>query len=181
MAPKTTSETGSDRSRARGFTLFEILIVLAIIALFTSFFLLRFDDGAAEEALSEASAELKGAALKAKRRAYAFRRNQYIVFSKSGFVLTERPPVADSFGAPPPPEREGSRVYREAFRLPSGVATELYPAGATKPVNAPLVVWSFRASGLNDPFTVRFVHDRSYARLQFNVLTATANEEMVVE
>ena len=47
------------KSRSRGFTLFELLITLAIIALFSGFFVLRFDDGATEDALTKAATDLK--------------------------------------------------------------------------------------------------------------------------
>ena len=181
-APTTTSGTGSDPNRWRAFTLFEVLIVLAIIALFTGFFMLRFGDGATEESLTKAATDLKGAALKAKRRAYAFRRDQFIVFSPGGFTLTERAPVAEEFAGPPSDESAGGRIYNENFPLPGGVAMDLFPPGATKPVRSPGVVWIFRASGLSDPFGVTFTNDRSFARLRFNVLTALPDvEEIVVE
>ena len=60
--------------------------------------MLRFDDGGAEELLGRASTDLRAAALKAKKRAFTFRRDQYLVFSRSGFLLTERPPRTDGFG-----------------------------------------------------------------------------------
>jgi len=177
-----TSATGEDRrSGSRGFTLFEILIVLAIIALFSGFFLLRFDDGATEEALTKATTDMKAAALKAKKRAYAFRRNQYIVFSKNGFVLTESPPVSEDLAAYSGEEKSGGS-YREAFRLPAGLKMELLPPGAKQWTKRPEeVFWTFRSSGLSDPLAVRFSIDRSYTRLEFNVLTALAEEETFIE
>ena len=180
--PKMTSATGKGRRpESGGFTLFEILIVLAIIALFSGFFLLRFDDGASEEALTRASTDMRGAALKAKKRAYAFRRDQYIVFSKGGFVLTESPPVSEGIAPASGTEKAGGN-YNEPFRLPPGLTMELLPPGAkqwTKKVEE--VFWTFRSSGLSDPLSVRFSQDRSYTRLEFNVLTALAEEETFIE
>ncbi len=178
----TTSATGEGARpcRAGGFTLFEILVVLAIIALFTSFFLLRFDDGAAEEALSRASTDLRRAALKAKKRAYAFRRDQYIVFSPKGFVLTERPPAAASYHGPPE-GFAGDRIYHEDFSIPGELTMELRPAGAEKWTRQPGAFWTFRSSGLSDPISVRFSTGRSYTTLSFNVLTALAEEETFIE
>jgi prepilin-type N-terminal cleavage/methylation domain-containing protein len=175
-----TSATG-DRHQPRGFTLFELLIVLAIIALFTGFFLLRFDDGATEEALTNATTDLKTAAFKAKKRAYAFRRDQYIIFSPGGFLLTERPPGLDGI-APLSAEAEGAApAYSEPFRLPGGVIMDLRPPGATKWTREPGIYWTFRSSGLNDPLAVRFSMGRSYSRLEFNVLTGLPEEEMFIE
>lgn len=179
----TTSATGERGRPCRtgGFTLFEVLIVLAIIALFTSFFLLRFDDGAAEEALSQASTDLRGAALKAKKRAYTFRRDQYIVFSPKGFVLTERPPVEGGLSSPPPDGDAAGRIYHESFQLPDGLTMELRPPGAEKWTRQPGTYWTFRSSGLSDPISVRFSTGRSYTSLSFNVLTALAEEETFIE
>ncbi len=174
-----TSATG-EWNGARGFTLFELLIVLAIIALFSGFFLLRFDDGATEEALTAATNDLKSAAFKAKKRAYTFRRDQYIVFAPGGYLLTERPPTLS--GDAPLAGGEGSAsAYAEPFRLPGGVVMELRPPGAGKWTREPGIWWTFRSSGLNDPLAVRFSMGRSYSRLEFNVLTGLPEEEMFLE
>jgi prepilin-type N-terminal cleavage/methylation domain-containing protein len=174
-----TSATG-ERRGVGGFTLFELLIVLAIIALFTGFFLLRFDDGATEEALTNATTDLKTAAFKAKKRAYAFRRDQFIVFSPGGFLLTERPPALDGIAALPA-GGGGASAYSESFSLPAGVVMDLRPPGEGKWTREPGIVWTFRASGLNDPLAVRFGMGRSYSRLEFNVLTGLPEEEMFLE
>jgi len=168
------------KSRSRGFTLFELLITLAIIALFSGFFLLRFDDGATEEALTKAATDLKSAALKAKKRSYAYRRNQYIVFSRGGFTLTERPPAGEEDGFSTPARATAAGPV-ENYRLPAGVLMELLPPGEGKWTREPGYVWTFRSSGLSDPVSVRFTMERSYTRLSFNVLTGLAEEESIIE
>jgi prepilin-type N-terminal cleavage/methylation domain-containing protein len=168
------------KSRSRGFTLFELLITLAIIALFSGFFLLRFDDGATEESLTEAATDLKSAALKAKKRSYAYRRNQYIVFSRGGFTLTERPPGGDDDGFTSPSATTAA-TRPENYRLPAGVIMELLPPGEGKWTREPGYLWTFRSSGLSDPLSVRFTMERSYTRLSFNVLTGLAEEESIIE
>ena len=169
------------KSRSRGFTLFELLITLAIIALFSGFFVLRFDDGATEDALTKAATDLKSAALKAKKRSYAFRRNQFIVFTKGGFTVTERPPAREEIGfAPLAGEPEGG-AFVENYRFPAGVLVELLPPGSAKWSREPGYVWTFRSSGLSDPVEVRFTVERSYTKLSFNVLTGLAEEESMIE
>jgi prepilin-type N-terminal cleavage/methylation domain-containing protein len=176
-----TSATGERTARCEGYSLFEVLIVLAIIAMFTGFFLVRFDDGAAEEGLTQAATDIKAAALKAKKRAYAFRRDQYILFSRGGFVLTESPPLAEGAAAiePRPEARGGS--FNESYRVPSEATMELLPPGSKRWTKEPGIVWTFRSSGLSDPMAVRFTVGKSYARLQFNVLTGLAEEEIFIE
>ncbi len=170
--------TGS-RER-RSFTLLELLITLAIIALFSGVFLLRFDDGATEEALTAVATDLKGAALKGKKRSYAFRRNQYVVFSRNGFALTERMPVGE--GLELSRIEEGSQDDRgESFQVPSGVTMELLPPGEKEWIRKPGYVWTFRSSGLSDPLSVKFSWGSSYTRLTFNVLSGLAEEETILE
>jgi prepilin-type N-terminal cleavage/methylation domain-containing protein len=176
-----TSATGERSARCGGYSLFEVLIVLAIIAMFTGFFLIRFDDGANEEALNKAATDLKAAALKAKKRAYTFRRDQYILFNRGGFVLTESPPLAE--GAEPIEPREEGRggSFNESYGVPSEATMELLPPGSKRWTKEPGIVWTFRSSGLSDPMAVRFTMGKSYARLQFNVLTGLAQEEIFIE
>jgi prepilin-type N-terminal cleavage/methylation domain-containing protein len=176
-----TLATGERPARCGGYSLFEVLIVLAIIAMFTGFFLVRFDDGAAEEGLTQAATDIKAAALKAKKRAYTFRRDQYILFSRAGFVLTESPPLAEGADAiePRPEARGGS--FNESYRIPPEATMELLPPGSKRWTKEPGIVWTFRSSGLSDPMAVRFTMGKSYARLQFNVLTGLAEEEIFIE
>jgi hypothetical protein len=58
---------------------------------------------------------------------------------------------------------------------------ELLPPGSKRWTKEPGIVWTFRSSGLSDPMAVRFTMGKSYARLQFNVLTGLAEEEIFIE
>ncbi len=171
-----TSGTGS---RSRGFSLLEILIVFSIIVLFAGFFALRFDDSQSEEMLARASTGLKTAALKAKRRSYAYRRDHYIVFDSKGFRVTERASYEQPGGgfARNP---EDSAVFKR-FDIPAGVKVEILPAGSEKWSKPNRFVWTFRDSGLSDPLSVRFRAGASHTKLTFNVLTGLAEEETIIQ
>ena len=171
-----TSETGS---RSRGFSLLEILIVFSIIVLFAGFFALRFDDSQSEEMLARASTGLKTAALKAKRRSYAYRRDHYIVFDSKGFRVTERSSYEEPLGRAS--EKPEDTAVFERFEIPAGVKFEILPTGAEKWTKPNRFVWTFRDSGLSDPLAVRFRAGSSFTKLTFNVLTGRAEEETIIQ
>ncbi|MEX2581525.1 MAG: prepilin-type N-terminal cleavage/methylation domain-containing protein [Verrucomicrobiales bacterium] len=169
-----TSVTGEPR----GFSLLELLIVVSVIVLFSGLFALRFDDSQSEELLARATVDLKAAALKAKRRSYAFRRDHYVVFSRRTFRLSEM--ALSEAGGSSGEDKSGDF---ERIALPPGVLMELRPGGAGKWITPDHFVWMFRDSGMSDPLAVRFsVEDSdSYSTLTFNVLTGLAEEETFIE
>ncbi|MDF1824043.1 MAG: prepilin-type N-terminal cleavage/methylation domain-containing protein [Verrucomicrobiales bacterium] len=171
-ALKMTSPTG----RGSGYSLLEVLITLAIIALFSGFFLLRFDDGREGELLAGTTAELRSAATLAKKRSYAFKRDHYVVFDRKRFWLTDREPTA---GTPiiDPNEEAGDEVYP----IPEELFLELLPLGATKWMPLNRFVWRFRDSGLSEPIGLRLTVGRSYTSLKFNALTGLAEEETFLD
>ena len=158
-----------------GFTLLEILIVLAVIAMFTGVFMLRFDDGHAERTLHQAAVDIRGIALKSKKRSFAFRKNQYIVFNPKAFWTTETPPLEDGLAVEQPGQG------KESFVIPGDVEMEIRPPGSQRWIRPKGYTWTFRASGLSDPMEVRFTMGGSHTSLSFNVLTALAEEETILE
>lgn len=169
-----TSATGSRRPH-RGFTILEVLIVLGIIALFAGFFMARFDSGREEELLTRASTEIRGFALKSKKRSFTFRKNQYLIFTPRAFWTSENPPSpGDLLGNP-------QGAGEELFKVPEGVGMQILPPGAKEWFKPKGHVWTFRSSGLSDPMKVRFTIGNSYTLLSFNVLTGLADEETILE
>ncbi|MEM9282932.1 MAG: prepilin-type N-terminal cleavage/methylation domain-containing protein [Verrucomicrobiota bacterium] len=165
-ALKTTSGTGRGH---RGFSLLEILIVLAIIILFSGFFVLRFNDGDIEQKLSSSSTSIQALALKAKKRAYTFRREQFIVFSDGGAVLSDSSLANSDSSA-------GSQII-ESVDFPDDVRVEILPHSESEWRKLETFVWTFRDSGLSEPIGLRFSIGRAYSKLDFHVLTARAEEE----
>ena len=165
----------SPARRGAGFTLLEILIVLAVIAMFTGVFMLRFDDGHVERTLHRAAVDIRGIALKSKKRSFTFRKNQYIIFTPKAFWTTETPPLLDGLAIASPGQGP------ESFILPGDVVMEIKPPGSQRWISPKGYAWNFRASGLSDPMEVRFTMGTSYTYLNFNVLTGLAEEKTVLE
>ncbi len=176
MISATGRRSRQGRKRVGGFSLLEMLIVLGIIALFTGFFALRFDDGHVEETLARVSGELRKSALLAKRRSFAYRRDQFVVLSKQSFELSGR--HGSDFGRPSDSE---AGEPGERFVVPSDVTMEWQVPGSKTWQRDPDYVWTFRGSGLSDPLVVRFSLKSSYTELSFNVLTGTADEVTIIE
>jgi len=153
-----------------GFTLIEILIVVAIIALFTGAFLFRIGESGDERVLSSVSGDFRDAALSAKELAHAFRRDHYIVFGGDGFVLTDRPPVPGMVTVP---------SIADPVVLPEGVMARIRDRAGTSWRDPAGHAWRFRRSGLNDPIEIRFSRGNSYVILDFPVLTVRASETSV--
>lgn len=164
----------SINARRSGFTLLEVIITLAVMILFVGFFTLRFDDGRDEELLSRVTVGIKSAALKSKKRSFTFRRNQYIVFADRAFWTTEVPPLPDD----PLPSPDSAA---ERFALPEGVGMQILPPGEERWRTPRGYVWTFRSSGLSDPLQVKFTVEGSFSALDFNVLTALAEEQTVLQ
>tara|TARA_R110000850_G_scaffold270605_1_gene403725 strand:- start:59 stop:508 length:450 start_codon:yes stop_codon:yes gene_type:complete len=149
-----------------------MLITLAVVVLFSGYFILKFDDGQAEELLGRSAAGVKGLALKAKKRAFAYRREHYVIFSPTSILLSDSGLSSDA---------SESSAIQEVVEIPEGVKMELMPPGQAKWIRAGDYVWTFRDSGLSDPIRVRFSFGKSYTTLSFNVLTALAEEETFLE
>jgi prepilin-type N-terminal cleavage/methylation domain-containing protein len=157
----------------KGFSLLEILIVLAILVMFAGFFLLRFNDSDAEEKLVRGAAGIQGLALKAKKRSDAFKRDQYIVFSSGNFLLSDS--LAGGV------EGDATKLVIDSVEIPDGVRVEVWIKAVKTWQTLNELIWTFRDSGLSDPLRLRFSTGHSYTVLDFNILTARAEEEAFFE
>ncbi len=151
----------------------EILIVLAILVMFAGFFLLRFNDSDAEEKLVRSAAGIQGLALKAKKRSDTFKRDQYIVFSLGNFLLSDS--LAGGV------EEDATKLVVDSVEIPDDVRVEVWVKAVKSWQTLTELIWTFRDSGLSDPLRLRFSQGRSYTILDFNILTARAEEEAFFE
>lgn len=176
--PRTISETGRSeflrKNRStRAFTLLEILIVLSIIVLFSGLFALHFDARRSEETIAPLGREFQSLALKAKRRSFAYRRDQYLVIQDRTIILTESPKRSDPIAG-----------AVERIGIPESVSLRIrsrHLFGDDNWIPANGFNWRFRRSGLNDPVTFRLSHDRSYLELDFDALPAIPAEASFYE
>jgi len=155
----------ASRRKCSGFTLLEIIIVLAIIAVLSTFFTVRFVEASEDDDLRIAASELRMAAQKANRLAEAHGGDFYLMLDRRGFGLGENAGVGDF----------GEATYEHA--LPKGIRLKVRrfgDEGWSNPDNFP---WGFPASGLCEPIDVRLEKGRAYVELSFNALTGRVDEE----
>ena len=171
----TTSATGripGRESDSSGFSLLEMIIVLALIMLFSGFLVVGLGNDKPERLLTRASSEIKAAALRASQMALLHRRDYYVHFVDRSAILSESPvSPAEQLAV----AGADSRTI-ERYPMPDEVKAELQLPGTKEWRNPSGFSWRFRSSGLSDPVLLRYSYDRSFIELNFNVLTARAEE-----
>lgn len=171
-----TSATGNMShaiyAQAKGFSILELLVVLGVMALFTGSFALYFASHE-EEVLSEVSSELKSLALQAKRRSFAFRREEHLILSATHFSFPE-PQSAIR------PDSRATPTKTKLIHLPANTRLEVRRPGEASWRQPQELRWKFYASGLNEPLQVRFSKGDAYTTLTFHTLTGQAEEETVL-
>ena len=164
----------------RGFTLMEMLIVLAIIGMV---FVGSFMGMAAlndERALRAPLTELRSMAKKAWQRSMQEQRAWQIRFLPDRFILEPRQAVQqedrEMLLAADINARRGSGI--ETYVIDPEIQTEIRH-WAERDWHKPLPdLWIFEHSGLCEPISVRFLSSHGIVAVQFDPLTASVKEEL---
>lgn len=157
-----TLAIGERRAWPGGFSLMEMVVSLAIIAILSGYFVLRFGESQQEKLLAPPAAELRLLSLQALRQASAYREEYAMLFSQQEMALVR------GRGA------KGERV--ESIAVPVGVTVLLRRAGEEKWIEANGEPWLFRPAGLCEPMEVRLAAADAFIELAFEPLTARAEE-----
>lgn len=157
-------------SRAGGFTLLEMMIVLVIIMLIVGLGAMSFDGVMQEQELRKPVLEFKSLAAEAVRRATLYERPQVLIFDKAGAVMPLR--IARAADDTP--------IQVKRFTLPPGMSLSLRRFGAEKfaPAEGQRLIIS--PSGLCEPLTARFERGQSWFEVTLDPLTGAAKEERMV-
>jgi prepilin-type N-terminal cleavage/methylation domain-containing protein len=162
ISPVGTSGVGH---RLGGFTLLEMVVVLAIMGLLTTFFAVSFVDSSQDDDLRRVAAELRTAAQKASRLSEAHGGDFYLFLDRSGFGLGENSGVGD-FG----------EITLE-HSLPKNIRLKLRRFGDEGWVDPSNFAWGFPANGISEPLDVRLEKGRAYVEMSFNGLTGRVDLE----
>lgn len=148
-----------------GFTLLEMIVVLAIMGLLTTFFAVSFFDSSEDDGLRKVAAELRTAAQKASRLSETYGGDFYLFLDRSGFGLGESMRVEDS----------GETALD--YSLPKDIRMKLRRYGDEAWIDPKNFAWGFPANGICEPLAIRLERGRSYVEMSFNGLTGRVERE----
>lgn len=163
-----------------GFTIMEMVIVLAILSMVATASFSYFSTNDAEEYLRETAVNLESMAREAQARAIMTNKTHRIVMTGDKFMMLEEDQYTKDA------EKWQNLSARRDFTPASpDLVTSVIRWGTTQPViprsNIP-VVWIFPPEGFVEPITVRFTKDKSYIQQTYHPLTASvADEEMEIQ
>ncbi|MCB1231825.1 MAG: prepilin-type N-terminal cleavage/methylation domain-containing protein [Verrucomicrobiae bacterium] len=169
--PDHRSEAATRGRRRAGFTLMEMIVVLAIMVLMTTFFMVSFGETSEEQVLSPLAQDLKQLARTAVTEAAAYREDYAIVLTPEQLQLV-RGQGAGAGGAV-------SLEIERSVAVPGGATvTARWPGeDEWRPVDGD--AWLFRSGGLCEPILIRLGTTKSnaYIELAFDPLTGMAEEQ----
>jgi len=152
-------------NRTGGFTLLEMIVVLAIIGVLTTFFAVAFVESTEDNDLRVMATELRTAAQKASRLAEAHGGDYYLLLDRQGFGLGEASAVDDF----------GESTFEHS--LPKGMEMKLRRFGDEGWLEPERFPWGFPANGLNEPLDIRLEKGKAYIEMSFNALTGRVEQQ----
>jgi len=182
----TTSAARIDPHR-RGFTLIEVVMVLAIAAVVTGGAVALMVFSSDERALRDASGEVELLAKRA-RTISILQQTPYAIEFRPGKirmlpmaeagVIETRTALGNTIGGQlvEPPTEGIRRPVREEFSVPAGMEILIrhWNTDTWLPMKENFVhTWRFDPDGLSEPLGIRFVMENSWAEDTYHPLTAT--------
>ena len=161
--------------RKQGFTIVEIVVVLAIIVIMIGASFAYLSGLGPEKEFKEATVELESMAREAQARAIMTHTMQRIVFTNKSFLMMENDVQPDT------PEEWVTLPIRKRYDVPSQeMEVSIYRWGSiipTIPSEKSPIVWIFPPDGFVEPITVKLTQDESYIKQTYHPLTASVVEE----
>jgi prepilin-type N-terminal cleavage/methylation domain-containing protein len=174
----------SDPRHRNGFTLIEIVIVLAIIGVITGSSIAAMILTSSERKLRNASSEVELLAKKA-RTAAILSQTPYAIEFHAGSVrlmplsqaseIERTTALGNSIGGEAV-ESSGNRAIHGEISIDPDIKLSVRRWNTTEfivPDDEFVPIWRFDPDGLSEPITVRFTMDNSYAQDTYHPLTAT--------
>lgn len=163
----------SPRSGARrqGFTLLEVVIVLAIMVLLMGIAVVSFDSVGREHDLKHPAAELERMTVEAVQRASIYERPQVVTFESGSFAMRYKTD-ADGIAT-----KADETTWERRVKLPQGMKLSLRRFGASKFAQAAGQRLVIAPGGLCEPLTARFELGESWIEVTLDPLSGSAQDE----
>ncbi|MDG2125586.1 MAG: prepilin-type N-terminal cleavage/methylation domain-containing protein [Verrucomicrobiales bacterium] len=166
---------------ARGFTLIEIIISIALIMLIMGMAVMSTGTLAEERRMREVTVELKDFAKKARAQALIEQRAFQIEFQPGFFRVQALQQVSEEQSAMQSLNLvEGDAMRAEELRrynLPEDMTLEIRRWNRVEWEPAVARAWVFEHSGICEPLSVRLNGPKGYIEMMFNPLTANVEDE----
>jgi prepilin-type N-terminal cleavage/methylation domain-containing protein len=168
---------------ARAFTLMELIVVMAIIALLSGSMMFVFSGMDEENSLRRPFSSVRSLAKKAWMRSLQEQLSWQIRILPDRFILepkqssggNDRPSLVRADAVADPKANRQSRT--EVFVLEPGTRVEVQHWGDDRWLVPRPDFWVFEYSGLSEPIKIRIVNSFGSIAAQFDPLTASAGEE----
>lgn len=159
---KTGNYSANSRRSSAGFSLMEIIVVIAIMMIFVGVAALNFEGVTDESPIKKPADQLAVMVKQASRAAVVQGRTISIGFDKESIVF-----LGNVAG-----QGEGH------VSIPKGMKVSFQPwNGGKKWIPATDLVWRFYSSGIFESFRFRFDHPEGAVEMSFNPLTGSVSEE----
>jgi type II secretory pathway pseudopilin PulG len=156
---------------ATGFTLLEMVIVLAIMILLTGVAVISFDSMGREQELRRPVTELQRMTQEAVRRAGTYERSQTITFDSSGFAMRYKSHANGKI------DGDDRALWERRVDLPRRMKLTLRRFGATKFTSAAGQQLVIRPGGICEPLTARFEIGSAWIEVALDPLSGGMREE----
>jgi prepilin-type N-terminal cleavage/methylation domain-containing protein len=164
-----------------GFTLIEIVVVLAIIGVIIGGSIAAMLLNSSERTLTSASGEIELLAKKARTASILHQRPYAIEFHSGSLRLLPFSEASEierttALGNPIGGEAESGKTLREEIPIDPDIVLSVRRWNTDKfitPTDNSIPIWRFDPDGLSEPLTVRLTIGESYAQDTYHPLTAT--------
>lgn len=158
-------------ARRQGFTLLEVVIVLAIMVLLMGIAVVSFDSVGREHELKHPVAEFERMTVEAVQRAGIYERPQVVTFDSSSFAMRYKTD-ADGIAT-----KVDDTTWERRVHLPKEMKLSLRRFGAAKFAPAAGQRLIVAPGGLCEPLTARFELGDAWIEVTLDPLSGTAQEE----
>ncbi len=166
--------TYAHRSR-QGFTLMELVVCLAVLAVVMSGTFLYFSNIDGEKRIREAAVALESMAREAQTRAIMTHTTHRIIITNNTFRLLDGDRFTSRFE-----EWQNLEARREYKTDSPEIEISLYRWGKpdkVMPSSRLPMVWTFPPEGFVEPITIRFQEKDSFIQQTYHPLTASVSDE----